>query len=393
MTAGLMDHCRQEVHHRMRYHSHFVYMHFFMKKHIVLLLLGAKVAHAFARNISFHQVDERASRFDPQVLMAALRRWENLFTSQIGHSLDVVSELTGRVGDLESRVSQEAREKAMLRERQEQSELIQADLHRSKTEVESALRESERMRTDMSSKLDSEINMLRSLMSEMQRMQQRDISQAHRHAEQLQEALDAQQTLNSQLKDRLASLESVVTQNQRQLDAVDQLERSHGKASNEARADAEIRVSELSKRIDLLERTLLPSTKQYIEESQGSLWASTQADIQHLQSVVSDLSGKLERLDSATAATSQSISEESQRSYRRAVDSTNSVMEASLQRFAKLEAYIAQDKQAREDSESRLQREIQRISEQVIACRCSACTCSCVRVCVSLYCAHVYVFV
>jgi DNA repair exonuclease SbcCD ATPase subunit len=301
----------------------------------------------------------------PQVLMGALRRWETIFTSQISHSLDVVSELTGRVGELESRVSQEAREKAMLRERQEHSELIQADLHRSKTEVESALRESERMRNETTSKLESEVMVLKGVLNEVQKSQHRDVTVAERHIEQLQQALDTQQTTHTQLRDRITSLETIVSENQRQLDAVDDLERSHDKASSEARMDAEVRIVELSRRIQSLEKTLIPSTKQYIDEAQGTLWSSTNADIQQLQNQISDLSAKLERLDSATAATSQSISEESQRAQRRAVDANNTMMEASLQRFAKLEAHIAQDQKAREETDARVQREIHRLTEQV----------------------------
>lgn len=59
-----------------------------------------------------------------------MRRWEELFTTQIASSFEVTGDLANRLSDLESRLSMEVREKAQLKERQEHAELIQADLHR-----------------------------------------------------------------------------------------------------------------------------------------------------------------------------------------------------------------------------------------------------------------------
>jgi hypothetical protein len=298
-------------------------------------------------------------------LLDALRRWEELFTTQIASSFEATGDLANRLSDLESRLSMEVREKAHLKERQEHAELIQADLHRSKIELESALKNSENARMEQSKRFEAEIRGLRDAFSESQMGHQRELSKAERRGEELEQVLDENKRASVALLSRVEALEETNRENLMRLEEVSSQERSHERHSAEKLNDAEMRTSEMLMRIETMEKNLLPSAKQYIDGTFQTYWGPTQAEIQGVHRELGDLAGRIGRVDSASADTVQSIKEEADRGYRRVIDTLNDTIKTTLDRFGNVEAAMDEERRKRDEVGRKVGEEVEKLKAQM----------------------------
>lgn len=273
--------------------------------------------------------------------------------------------MANRLSDLESRLSMEVREKAHLKERQEHAELIQADLHRSKIELESALKNSENARMEQSKRFEAEIRGLRDAFSESQMGHQRELSKAERRGEELEQVLDENKRASVALLSRVEALEETNRDNLMRLEEVSSQERSHERHSAEKLNDAEMRTSEMLMRIETMEKNLLPSAKQYIDGTFQTYWGPTQAEIQGVHRELGDLAGRIGRVDSASADTVQSIKEEADRGYRRVIDTLNDTIKTTLDRFGNVEAAMDEERRKRDEVGRKVGEEVEKLKAQM----------------------------
>ena len=259
----------------------------------------------------------------------------------------------------------EVREKAHLKERQEHAELIQADLHRSKIELESALKNSENARIEQSKRFEAEIRGLRDAFSESQMGHQRELSKAERRGEELEQVLDENKRASVALLSRVEALEETNRENLMRLEEVSSQERSHERHSAEKLNDAEMRTSEMLMRIETMEKNLLPSAKQYIDGTFQTYWGPTQAEIQGVHRELGDLAGRIGRVDSASADTVQSIKEEADRGYRRVIDTLNDTIKTTLDRFGNVEAAMDEERRKRDEVGRKVGEEVEKLKAQM----------------------------
>ena len=259
----------------------------------------------------------------------------------------------------------EVREKAHLKERQEHAELIQADLHRSKIELESALKNSENARIEQSKRFEAEIRGLRDAFSESQMGHQRELSKAERRGEELEQVLDENKRASVALLSRVEALEETNRENLMRLEEVSSQERSHERHSAEKLNDAEMRTSEMLMRIETMEKNLLPSAKQYIDGTFQTYWGPTQAEIQGVHRELGDLAGRIGRVDSASADTVQSIKEEADRGYRRVIDTLNDTIKTTLDRFGNVEAAMDEERRKRDEMGRKVGEEVEKLKAQM----------------------------
>jgi DNA repair exonuclease SbcCD ATPase subunit len=273
--------------------------------------------------------------------------------------------LANRLSDLESRLSMEVREKAQLKERQEHAELIQADLHRSKIELESALKNSENARMEQSKRFEAEIRGLRDAFSESQMGHQRELSKAERRGEELEQVLEENKRASEALLSRVQALEETNRESLTRLEELSSQERSHERHSAEKLNDAEMRTSEVLMRIETMEKNLLPSAKQYIDGTFQTYWGPTQAEIQGVHRELGELAGRIGRVDSASADTVQSIKEEADRGYRRVIDTLNDTIKTTLDRFGNVEAAMDEERRKRDEVGRRVGEEVEKLKAQM----------------------------